>query len=897
MKKGYIVVLDAIIALVFVLIIFTAVFSTYYSKTSKTSTTSFKNLHYLSEDILDVMNKQGILDQIGSEWAESNGSTNSTHWINASNISGGYLESLVPRNIGYRMTIDDDIISENLNRISENSATAKTHSSRLLVGYGKGLPTMGQTARTFLTKIMEKKTSAYVYFGGFEGQGNLTKILTLPYSLDKVQQAYIEVDSGGEFKLYVNGNLVGTFTASEENMSANIKSYVSNPETYFNSGDNEIRLKFTSNDLSNQYIGGGFIKVTYNTSEMDTSQQSTTSYYYFPGIDGLINLYSSFYVPGTLNSMEIHLKFLSNYSTYLTIGNVRVFNSTSGNYTNKTADLDNAYLGSVLNYNSLSLKTIPIRIGIENVSYVTNATGNADVILITDLSSSMNWKLDSNSDGVTRDCTHPQLYNPTTKRISLAKCLANEFVDIILNTTGNRIGLLGYSGIPNGIPTASSTIVQSYHDLSTNNLSLKTQINGYWANGATGICGGIRQARNMLETQGNASRQKFIIVMTDGLANVQCSPSDEDSTIGCIPGTCPTTTFCAGGGCLYQQCGDYVSDRARDDAINAACDANDDLNITVYSIGFGPVSSCSLSNQTLNSIASCGNGSYYASSNATELKNIYSNIAQQITGMSYKAQTAAVTGSIKRSILYPESYIKFTYSPVPLNISIFGGITLTQDTERFNNVENCTGNIFVTESARVSDALITSYSAEHWTDKLYVEGSPEYMLSDYGNNYNSLGDPFAVQIPNPVDNLIPDKNNSIMIKTGNSPSEDTGCSPDNRAIYTIRLDGRVGYGGVFPEKNGCNWTIQFEDNTYLSAKIPGAYNGTKTCSYTENNVTYSTSDAIDDAIFRLLKKLDSNNNNKMDIKFDSDMIEFDFSRSGGVKSLWGPIIIKLILWM
>ncbi len=897
MKKGYIVVLDAIIALVFVLVVFTAIFSTHYSKTSRTGATSFKNLHYLSEDILDVMNKQGILDQIGGEWAESNGSTNSTHWINASNISRSYLESLVPKNVGYTMTIDNDIIAENPDRIPENSATAKTHSSRLLVGYGKGLPTMGQVARAFLTKIREKTTSDYVYFGGFEGQGNLTKILKLPSSLDKVDQAYIELDSGGEFKLYINGNYVGTFTAGEENMSANIKSYISTPETYFHSGDNEIQLKFTSNDLSNQYIGGGFIRVTYNTSEMDTSSQSTTSYYYFSGIDGLINLYSSFYVPGTLDSMEIHLKFLSNYSTYLTIGNVRVFNSTSGNYTNKTIDLNNAYLNSVLNYNSISLKTIPIRMGIENVSYITNATGNADVILITDLSGSMNWKLDSNEDGKARRCTHPKLYDPDTKRISLAKCLDNEFVDIILNTAGNRIGLVGYSGVPNSIPTANSTIVQSSHDLSTNDISLKTQINGYWANGANGLCGGIRQAKNMLETQSNASRQKFIIVMTDGLAKVQCNPNNENSTIGCIPRTCPDTTFCAGGGCLYQQCNDYVSDRARDDAINASCDAHNDLNITVYSIGFGPVSSCSLSNQTLNSIATCGNGTYYASSNATELQNIYRNIAQQITTMSYRAQTAAVTGNIKRSILYPESYIKFTYFPVPLNITIFGGITLTQDTERFNNVENCTGNIFLTESARVSDALITSYSAEHWTDRLYVEGSPEYMLGDYGGNYNSLGDPFVVQIPNPVDNLAPGKNNSIMIKTGNSPAEDTGCSPDNRAIYTIRLDGRVGYGNVFPEKNGCNWTIQFEDNTYLSAKIPETYNGTKTCSYTINNITYSTSDAIDDAMYRLLRKLDSNNNNKMDIKFDSDMIEFDFSRSGGVRSLWGPIIIKLILWM
>lgn len=899
-NKGIAIMLDALVALIFVLLVLSVYYGLSHEKISRTSGTEFKKLHYVSEDVLDVLNKEGVLDKVGEEWAKANGSVTSEYWQNASNLIQSYLEKLIPQNMGYKVTIDevslyssdDDV---NSSRITENNSETKTHSTRLLIGYSAGKPTRGQVARAFLTKIREKRTSQYAYFGGFVGQGNLTRIIKLPSTLDMVQQVYVEVSAGGPFHLYVNGYDYGEFTPLGEEMAANVKEYLSSPETHFTSGGNLIEIKFSSSDISEHYLGGGFIKVTYNTTEMETVKDEGVQYYYFPGIEGLINLYSSIYVPGSLNSMEIYLKFLSNYTTYLTLGNQTVFASSGKNETQEIHLLDENLTG--LDYADLSLETVPMRLGIEGVSYVTNATGNADVILITDLSGSMNWRLDSSNTGVTRSCSNPNLYSDSTKRISLAKCLDKDFVDIILNTTGNRVGLVGYSGIPNWIPTASSTMIMSSHDLSTDAVSLKTQINSYSASGATGICGAIRKARLILQQQSNDSRQKFIVVMTDGLANVQCDPDNGDSLTGCIPYTCPTTWYCPGGGCLYQQCGDYVSDKASNDAIQDACKAYNEVNATIDSIGFGPVVSCPLSNETLQSIASCGNGTYYASDNADELKEIYRNLAEKIVNLSYKAQTATITGKMSKSILYPESYIKFYYTPQ--NVSAYGQITLTQNTERFNDTENCSGEIFVTESARVVDAKITSYSAEHWTDFMSINGEVVYSLRDgsYGNDYLSLGDPFIVQIPNPSERLIPGQINEGEIRTGNSPDEPTGCSGDNRAIFTLRLDGRVGYGDVFPEKLGCQWKIQFEDDSYLEAKIPSDYLGDENCSYTTENISYNHQDAIDDAIYRLLKKLDSNENKKLDVKFDSDMIEFQFSQAGGVRSLWGPITLKLILWV
>jgi len=906
----------------------------YQPRMSQTSIVAYKNMHYISEDILDVLNKQGVLDEIGTEWALSNGSTNSTHFENATNITKGYMDTLIPPNIGYRVTMDDMVIYDSdldnaSNRIKESDSNTKTYASRLLVGYAAGLPTVGHIARAFLTHIREKETSAYAYFGGFVGQGNLTRILTIPEGLDSVKQAYLEVDAASEFELFINNISCCTLTPSliGENITANVKENISTPWNYFSSGDNEIRIRFTGDDISEQYFGGGFLRVTYNTSEMDTSPASTTDRYYFPGIDGLINLYSSFYVPGTLDSMNIHLKFLDNYTTYLTVGDTVVLN-TSGNESNQTFNLNDTYLRGVFGGYpaTFSENTVPIRLGLENVSYITNVTGNADVVLITDLSGSMSWCLDGEKK--VHKCTDVDGNNP--QRLELAKKLDKEFVDIILNGSGNRLGLVSYSNS-----------VGITHDLSTNAVSLKTQIDLYSAGGGTCICCAIRRARLMLEEQSNGSRQKFIIVMTDGIPNQKCDLMGEDDVSGF--NYCYCCKYQYGGGDFHpscsgqykyaacddewwaswwwdeccdeppegwcsswvtgwydSDCGDVIDNLAISQAINDSCKAHEDVNATVHSIGFitpSVLSDCPEANTTLLEIASCGNGSSYASTNVTELESIYRNIAQGVVNMSYRAQIGIVTGKITTSRLYSESYIEFNYTPSESNISIYGEITLTQDTELFNDSENCTGHVFVTGRATVTDAKVTSYSAEHWTDELYVRGSRKYYLGDYGGNYIQLGDPYIVQIPDPVGNLIPGEQNEIRIRTGDSPDEDTGCSTDDKAIYTIRLHSGVGYGNVFLEKEGCNWTIQFEDDNELMVKVPGDYNGTRECSYRAGNVTDDSSDAIDNAIYRLLSSLDSNENEKLDIKFDSTMLEFSFTRSGGVRSLWGPASFKLIMWM
>ena len=166
-RKAFVMTLDSILALVFMMAITIAISSYQFTSLSETSTTAFINLHLLSEDSLDVLNKKGILDHIGDEWTSGN-------QTNASQTAATYLDEILPPNMGYRLLFDGSTIFEN-ERVDEDDALVKTQSVRLLAGYSENRSSLGTVARAFLTGITEKSSAAYAYFGGFVGQGNITR--------------------------------------------------------------------------------------------------------------------------------------------------------------------------------------------------------------------------------------------------------------------------------------------------------------------------------------------------------------------------------------------------------------------------------------------------------------------------------------------------------------------------------------------------------------------------------------------------------------------------------------------------------------------------------------------------------------------------------------------------
>jgi len=389
--KGYSIFIDAVFSLFITLTIFTAVVGLKYTGSSP-SDISFTRLHYFSEDVFDVLNKKGVLDDIGEFWAAADGNRSSPDFINATDISRQYLDELIPESIGYSLTIDGEEIVNNTRGKDPESAMVKTHATRLLVGYGKGLPTRGYVARAFLTNIKEKETSTYLYFGGYIGQGNITSyVRDIPFDAT-VSQACFELNTPSSFDAYVNDNNVGTFTPSGSGMEATIKGPAGCINGaflgLFSSGDNKIDLMFSTNNVTREYIGGGDLRVTYNTSLMDTDVTEKVGRYYFPGVNGLINIYDSMYIPGSLDNLSAYLHYKSNYSTFLNVGEIMIFNSSSNESDQELSISDAELQASGLVYQDLSKKTIPVRWGTREFALVAGG-GAADIVFLIDSTGSM----------------------------------------------------------------------------------------------------------------------------------------------------------------------------------------------------------------------------------------------------------------------------------------------------------------------------------------------------------------------------------------------------------------------------------------------------------------------------------------------------------------------------
>jgi len=90
-----------------------------------------------------------------------------------------------------------------------------------------------------------------------------------------------------------------------------------------------------------------------------------------------------------------------------------------------------------------------------------------------------------------------------------------------------------------------------------------------------------------------------------------------------------------------------------------------------------------------------------------------------------------------------------------------------------------------------------------------------FNLSKYGSEYIKLGDPYVINIPL---SLIT-TNNTVEIKTGLSPENDTSGSIHNKIIYKI-IKQMVSYSPVSSYSQGCSWTIEFDDNTQEIIEIP-----------------------------------------------------------------------------
>ena len=824
-----------------------------------------------------------VIDALAILWAAGNTSV-------AENLTKTYLQKIIPSDYKYRVVVKDtnnQIIYSSANKTNKSLVSS---AKRMISGVKRNIPRTGYVAKVSLSEV-EKIENHFSYFGGYVGDGNISLNVSLK-NLKNVFDASMELDASNPFKLYINGNYSGNYMPSNENLSADtflICNETFHPEyCSYISQNNIISLNFSKFPA---YVGGGFLKIRYNTTEniSITPQNTKIKIRNLPGIHGIINLFSSFYVPGNLNSMEIYLHYNSNYTLFVSIGNVTVFEKNPVSSEQRILLNSSEIFGNLTQNNfsldMLSNNTVPLRIGFENISSKVENVG-ADVALVTDVSGSMEWCTDGTEGSFT--CTdwyqngnhlrgERWQNSGCEKKIDVAKSASKLFVNTLLNNSGNRIGLIdytnnyggcyqiwgwyycyvcsypydcgwnsGYPGCTIPFPDSISSIV----NLTSDNSTLQSSIDSTETWWGTCTCCGVNKALEMLNQLSNSSKFRAIVVLSDGEANEECPE---------------------------QGTGD-----AKKDAILAAQTACDQ-NISVYTVGFG-----SDADETTLKAMACNDSMYYNATNVDELAQIYQEIGEKIIGASYSAQTVQVKGNFSlNNTLYPDSYLKFNYTPYVQKG--FGKISLTQETDKFGGVVESPKNFSFTlpNNTQLLDLKVSSYSSNYWTDRVLIKNQSTenyeyaFKLWDFGTNYRDLGDPYIVQIPV---NLASQGQNDIQVDTAINQTQTMGGSPDDRVIYTLLIPGYVPYGNTFIKAEGGTKTFE-SDLGNFTVKV-GNF----------SDLWDPQNDSLDDAVERLMNSLDTNHDGKIDVKLSTSNINVDSLAIGKIPWMWGPAEIRLEVW-
>ncbi|MEM4397520.1 MAG: hypothetical protein QW757_02760, partial [Candidatus Woesearchaeota archaeon] len=331
----------------------------------------------------------------------------------------------------------------------------------------------------------------------------------------------------------------------------------------------------------------------------------------------------------------------------------------------------------------------------------------------------------------------------------------------------------------------------------------------------------------------------------------------------------------------------YDVQRAISSAINASCYSRENYGITVYAVGF----SDEADEDTLQKIAECGLGMYRKSDNVSALREFYKDVASSIVSASRHSQTIEMQGNITYSKLYPDSYIFIEYEPL-LQEQYFAELSKIVEIKNF---DNCNFTVFIPNEVRVSDAKLTSYSAEHWTDGLKVNDNVIYNLSLFSKDYTGLGDPFFINIPV---QYLRRGSNYFELRTGDSLDNSTGCSLNNTLIYVANVQGSASYNDVLEKAVGCEWFIEFDDGDTISINVPPDYNGNKKCNYTNQQIIsgipgYDLNDTYDDAMFKLLSNLDFDKDGRIFINLKENDLIVGAISVGKVPYPWGPAIAEI----
>ncbi len=796
------------------------------------------------------------------------------------------LSSIIPANYGFNVSIISNlnhyIVFSSNKPFNHSVAVARS----MLTGLEVGKPVYGFSGNIFLSSPVVNR-SKYFFFGGFVGQGVISSFFSIPDDA-VVNSLFLEGDFHDDFSFLLNNVSCANVSIppDPDPFSSITVASLDSCLDVVNHGINNFSIVFNHGDVKNHYVGGGFLRVSYFSSNPVYPSYHVKKF--LPGINGIFNLYDGFVVPGVLDSLSVHLHYLANHSNQsgnviFTIGNTTLlFDNDSVD--EQVVDFSNDFLSSMINYSLFTNMTVPLRFGFDNQSVILKG-GVASVSLITDVSWSMNGDFSLGSDPESLDCDELDDYlasNPNADRVQrllLAKCVDKLFARIILNNSDpgdngsyhniTHLGLVSYGPVTMDKLSLSTNLSLITNTIDNYDFPLSPLHNTPWYGTCTACS--IKSATDQLKDL-PAGVPKAMIIMSDGGTNACYRGCDYDNLSACVG--------------FSQQNNDCDPQQQ---AVDFARVAHEKYNITIYTVAFGHAAYFSLKQ-----IADETNGFFYEGNDSNELRQVYSEIADNILSSAYSSQVFIQVSNVS-SIVYPDSFVEYSYKPFPLESD--GSIIVSGEDYLFSNPDSCTSTSFSLPSVvKPLNAFISSYSGPHWTNFLSVNDNVVFDLDSYGSDYSVLGDPFVFLVPN---DFLLNNNNRILLTTADSPSNVSGCSVFDKIIYYGLINSTVVLDSVYPFADGCLWNVSFPLGSRL-IRIPSDYNGSSVCNYSSSLpgfASFNDSDAWQVLGFKLFNKFDFDpRDGVVDISFSDFNIQANLESAQLIPYMWGPAVLEVVVW-
>jgi hypothetical protein len=310
-ERGVVLTLDSIIAFGIMTVIISSLI--FIRIEAKSPYLTSQQLHSSSEDILTVLSNSelgdvvdqamlddyiasGILNQsdlskktlevIGALWAAQKDEE-------AKNITKNILNNFVPSNIGYQLVIDGNDIynSSDTARPQYQDSEIMISSRRIVSGYEKYKPVSGFVARAWATKITKTVTKIIpmnlvwgeysdqrYWYNGYAPQeirdqnewAAMRKNFTIPNDAN-ISYAYMQLALDNDYtRVFINGNNV----FDDSGLRGVIRELDITDDVVPGLNQIEMEFKNSGNDLAH-FHPGSFIKLKYNTSEIESGTNKT----------------------------------------------------------------------------------------------------------------------------------------------------------------------------------------------------------------------------------------------------------------------------------------------------------------------------------------------------------------------------------------------------------------------------------------------------------------------------------------------------------------------------------------------------------------------------------------------------------------------------------------------